>query len=104
MALDLVQTILGHHAPVLEIVVAGPGLLVPVKRKTELAGCGLDHTDALRHHLLANPITGNHRDLMLCHVRFSLSSDRTSRPPLLHCGEIARMWPLVYVLDAPERI
>src|SRR3954453_13097230 len=78
MARDLLQTVFGHHAPVLEIVVAGPVLLVPLKGKTELGRGRLDHADALRHHLFPDPITSNHCDLVLCHVRFSHSDCRTA--------------------------
>ena len=69
VALDLVKPVLGHHVAVLEVVVAAPGQLVPLELEPELTARRVEHAHALRHHLLADAVTGDHRDLVLGHKR-----------------------------------
>ena len=64
---DLVEPVLRHHAPVLDIVLAAPGQLVPLEREAELAARRLEHADALGHDLLADAVAGDHGDFMLGH-------------------------------------
>src|SRR5208282_4078383 len=56
------EPILGHHPPVLEVVVAAPRQLVPVEFDTEAAADGFEHALALGHDFLADAIAGNDGD------------------------------------------
>src|SRR6185437_12464473 len=62
---DLREAVLGHHAPVLPVVLAAPGLLVPLEREAELARRRLEYALALGHHFPADAIPGDHRDAMV---------------------------------------
>ena len=57
----------GIMRAVLEIVVAAPGQLVPLELEAELAAGRVEHAHALGHHLLADAVAGDHRDLVLGH-------------------------------------
>ena len=64
---DLFDAVLRHHPPVLGVVVAAPGQLVPLELDAELAARRLQHPDAFRHHLFADAVTGDDGDLVLGH-------------------------------------
>ena len=68
---DLLQPVLGHHPAVLNVVVAAPGELVPLELEAELAARRLQHADAFRHHLFADAVAGDDRDLVLGHEQLS---------------------------------
>src|SRR5258706_6456978 len=62
VAADLLEPIHGHHAAVLRVVVAAPGLLVPLECEPELAARRLQHALAFGDHFLADSIAGDDRD------------------------------------------
>ena len=68
VASDLLDAILGHHAPGARVVLAAPGKLVELILDAEAPSGGLENTDALGHDLVADTVTGNHGDAILAHA------------------------------------
>ncbi len=64
VAADLCQAVVGHHLPVLAVVLAAPRLLVPLQREPELAPRGLQNALAFGNDFLADAVPGDHRDAM----------------------------------------
>ena len=50
--------------------VAIPIVALPLERNIELASDDFEHTNALRHHLVANAVAFNHRDMQLVRLIF----------------------------------
>ena len=71
---NLLQPVLRHHPPVLQVIFAAPRQLVPLEGQAELCGGCLKHPDALRHYLFADAVACNHCDLMMCHPSDSVSA------------------------------
>ena len=70
MAADQILPVVGHHLAVLLVVVpAGEVEMVELQVDTEPAGSRLHHPHALGHGLLADAVTGDHRDSLRAHVQ-----------------------------------
>src|SRR5216683_1987255 len=53
---DRRQSVLGHHAPVLQAVFAAPGKFVPLETDAEFPAGGFEHAHALRDHFLSDSV------------------------------------------------
>src|SRR5262249_36744874 len=67
MSGDAVEPLLRHHATVPSVVLAAPVELVPEETDVEAAASGIEHAHALGHDLLADAVSGNHRQAKLLH-------------------------------------
>src|SRR3954470_11861610 len=70
--LDLVQSVLGHHAAGAVVAVTAPIQVIPGELDAEPRGYGVEHADALRHHLLADTIAGDDSNPVFRHFAGSL--------------------------------
>jgi hypothetical protein len=68
VAADLLLPVLGHHAAVLEVVVAAPVEVVEGQRDAETAGGGLQYAQALGHHFAADAVAGDDGDVRSRHA------------------------------------
>ncbi len=69
---QLLKTIIGHHEAMLKIVLASIRKRIELNPKTESTGQILQNPYPLGHHLLADAIARNQRDLQLPHfIRFT---------------------------------
>jgi hypothetical protein len=59
---QLREPVVGHHLPVLRVVIAAPVERRRRERDAELARRRLDHAHAFRHDLLADAVAGDHGD------------------------------------------
>ena len=82
MAANLIDAVLGHHAPGARVVLAAPGKLVELKCDTESPARGLENANGLWHHLFSNTVAGDHGDAMLTHDYLPrLRKPRATRSP-----------------------
>jgi hypothetical protein len=61
------DAVLGHHATKALEALAAPGELLELEADPEAAADGLERAQALGHHLLADPVARDHRDLVTAH-------------------------------------
>jgi len=65
MAAELVFPVVGQHPAVLRVVAAMREVeFIETQRQAEALGHRAQHAQPLGHHLLANAVTGDHRDLL----------------------------------------
>src|SRR5258706_270017 len=103
---DRGKAVRGHHLAMLGVVVAAPGLLVPVDREAVLAARGLEHALALGHDLLADAVAGDHSDAVI--------GDGPRSAPLLGLGSVpgflhrpCLVWglsPVFFIASNPRKI
>ena len=77
---DRREAVFGHHAPVLQAVLAAPGKFVPLECDAEFPACGLEHAHALRHDFLADAVAGDDGDPVALHRSFTSRMRRFARP------------------------
>jgi hypothetical protein len=99
-----VEPVLGHHAAVLQVIVAAPGQLVPLEPESELPARRLQHADALGHHFLADSIAGDHRDLVSGHKQLPEKDilERLGRETLF-CVQVSETRVKNYAADPARR-
>src|SRR3972149_5982506 len=59
---ELVEAVLGHHAPGPRVALAAPVERRPLEVEAEPAAGGVEDAHALGHALLADPVAGDHGD------------------------------------------
>ena len=64
VAMDELEPVLGHHAPVLGVIVAAPRKLVPLERDAEFVAGGLESSKPFGNDLLADAVTRDDGDAM----------------------------------------
>ena len=69
-----------HHAALARVVLAAPGVLVPVKGDPEAAAGRLEHPLPFRHHLPADSVPRDCRDPKLLHRHSLRSRERDPNP------------------------
>jgi hypothetical protein len=77
---DRLQSVLGHHAAVLQAVLAAPGKLFAREFDAELAPCGFEHAQAFGHDFLADPVAGDDGDLVGLRQSFPFRTRPCGRP------------------------
>src|SRR5882724_4034740 len=74
---EMADSVFRHHSAGLDVGLAAPVEVAPIKSKTEALAGGVEDANAFGDDLLADPVAGDHCD----HVSLHLAGSRASVTP-----------------------